>query len=87
MEPDSPYATSDHSARPAVVTDRAGMALAVEAAFWAAAGRYHHRTGELQLLLPVDDRSAGVGTAVAAAVVVVTKVSTGNTALYSERIT
>ena len=82
MEPDSPYATSAHSARPAVVTGRAGMALAVEAALWAAAGRYHHRTG-----LSVDDRSAGVGTAVAAAVVVVKKVSTGNTALYSERMT
>ena len=87
MEPDSPYATSAHSARPAVVTGRAGMALAVEAALWAAAGRYHHRTGKLQFLLSVDDRSAGVGTAVAAAVVVVKKVSTGNTALYSERMT
>lgn len=80
-KPDSPYATSAYSARSAVVSGRAGMALAVEATLWAATGRYHHRAGELQFLLSVDDRSAGVDTIVAAAMVVVTKVSTGNTFL------
>ncbi len=54
------------------------MALAIEAPPWAVAGGYHHRTGELQFLFSVDDRSIGVGIAVATAMVVVTEVNTGN---------
>lgn len=80
-KPDTPYATPACSARSAVVTGGTGMALAVEAPLWAVAGRYHHRAGELQFLLSVDDRSSGVDTIDAAAMVVVTKVSTGNTFL------
>lgn len=55
------------------------MALAVEATLGTATGRYHYRAGELQLLLSVDDGSAGVGTLVATAMVVVTEVSARNT--------
>ncbi len=60
------------------------MALAVKIALWPAAGGYHYRTGEFQLLLSVDERPAGVDTIVAAAMVVVTEVSTGNSFLEGD---
>ena len=70
------YATSTHLTRDIAGVCGPRMAVAVETTLRTAAGRHHHRAGEFQALFPTDYGPAGVPFPVAAAMVVVPKITT-----------
>ena len=70
------YATLTHLTRDIAGVCRPRMAVAVKTPLRTAAGRHHHRAGEFQALFPADYRLAGVSFPIAAAMVVVPKITT-----------
>ena len=78
------YATLAHPDRRAIAGSGACLAVVIEITVRPAAGRYHYRAGEFQILLSHNHGRAGIPGLVVSGMVVVAEVIPGNNPFLKE---